>query len=289
MNGGIFKYHLKNRAQQITPTQLDYKATRRSSCLLLKTRSRSSLLYLMNSSETSFSIRRVYKGTSWLRPERTLALLKSTWKEREAGLIWRPNMKRPTSSLFTKSCIVLNRPAKSLWCRMIQMSNLMARIGQYSTLKQRWQSIRKWWRTCYLSRLWWSGVWHGHWKGHSYQDPERWQIWLEAIGNINAPLQKVIDQATCFVSACCYGIKDSTDMTHTRLLKEEWEGSFVFPKLACCSTNERSFYWKCEESHFQTVLWRNPGSFASISQPRRLWMGKDHKQIILFNCSSREL
>ena len=61
------------------------------------------------------------------------------------------------------------------------------------------------------------------------------------------------DQATCFVSACCYGIKDSTDMSHTRLLvwgKEEWEGSFVFPIRACCSTNEGSFHWKCEESQF---------------------------------------
>ena len=61
------------------------------------------------------------------------------------------------------------------------------------------------------------------------------------------------DQATCFILACCYGIKDSTDMSHTRLLvwgKEEWEWSFVFPKLACCSTNEGSFHWKCEESQF---------------------------------------
>jgi len=39
---------------------------------------------------------------------------------------------------------------------------------------------------------------------------------LSAIGNVDAPLQKVIGQATCFVSAC-YGIKNSTDMSHTRL------------------------------------------------------------------------
>ena len=34
-------------------------------------------------------------------------------------------------------------------------------------------------------------------------------------------------------------------MSHTRLLgwgKEELEGSFVFPKLACCFTNEGSFH-----------------------------------------------
>ena len=50
-----------------------------------------------------------------------------------------------------------------------------------------------------------------------------------------------------------YGIKDSTDMSHTRLFvwsKEEWEGSFVFRKHACCSTNDGIFHWKCEESQF---------------------------------------
>ena len=40
---------------------------------------------------------------------------------------------------------------------------------------------------------------------------------LSAIGNVDAPLQQVIDQATRFISAC-YGMKDSTDMSHTRLL-----------------------------------------------------------------------
>ena len=50
----IFQYHLKNWAQQITPTQLYYKATRRSSCLLLKTRSKSSVSYLMNSRDKLF-------------------------------------------------------------------------------------------------------------------------------------------------------------------------------------------------------------------------------------------
>ena len=40
---------------------------------------------------------------------------------------------------------------------------------------------------------------------------------LSAIGNVDAPLQQVTDQATRFISAC-YGMKDSTDMSHTRLL-----------------------------------------------------------------------
>ena len=34
---------------------------------------------------------------------------------------------------------------------------------------------------------------------------------LSAIGNVDASLQQVIDQATRFISAC-YGMKDSTDM-----------------------------------------------------------------------------
>ena len=40
---------------------------------------------------------------------------------------------------------------------------------------------------------------------------------LSAIGNVDAPLQQVIDQATRFISAC-YGTKDSKYMSHTRLL-----------------------------------------------------------------------
>lgn len=40
---------------------------------------------------------------------------------------------------------------------------------------------------------------------------------LSAIGNVDAPLQQVIDQATVFFSAC-YGIEDSKEMSHTRLV-----------------------------------------------------------------------
>ena len=43
---------------------------------------------------------------------------------------------------------------------------------------------------------------------------------LSPVGNVDAPLLKVIAQATHFISAC-YGMKESRDMSHTRLLV--WE------------------------------------------------------------------
>ena len=75
---------------------------------------------------------------------------------------------------------------------------------------------------------------------------------LTAIGNVDAPVQQVIDQATRFMSAC-YGMKDSTDMSHTRLLvwgKKEWQRPFVFSKLGFSSTNEGGIHRKCEEGPF---------------------------------------
>ena len=75
---------------------------------------------------------------------------------------------------------------------------------------------------------------------------------LSAIGNVDAPLQQVIDQATRFISAS-YGMKDSTDMSHTRLLvwgKKEWQRSFVFSKVGFSSTNEGGIHRKCEEGPF---------------------------------------
>ena len=70
---------------------------------------------------------------------------------------------------------------------------------------------------------------------------------LSAIGNVDAPLQQVIDEATCFISAC-YGMKNSTDMSHTRLLV--WQRPFVFSKLGFSSTNEGGIHRKCEQGPF---------------------------------------
>ena len=54
---------------------------------------------------------------------------------------------------------------------------------------------------------------------------------LSAVGNVDAPLLKVIAQATHFISAC-YGMKESRDMSHTRLL--------VWEKQADLSAKKRS-------------------------------------------------
>ena len=81
---------------------------------------------------------------------------------------------------------------------------------------------------------------------------------LSAIGNVDAPLQQVRDQATRFISAC-YGLKDSTDMSHTRLLvwgKKNGKGHSSSPNLATLPPTREAFIEHVKRAHFQTVLWR---------------------------------
>ena len=81
---------------------------------------------------------------------------------------------------------------------------------------------------------------------------------LSAIGNVDAPLQQVIDQATRFISAC-YGMKDSTDMPHTRLLvwgKKNGKGHSSSPNLASLPPMRDAFIENVKKAPFQTVLWR---------------------------------
>ena len=77
---------------------------------------------------------------------------------------------------------------------------------------------------------------------------------LSAIGNVYAPLQQVIDQATRFILAC-YGMKDSTDMSHTRLLflygeKRMAKAIRLLQTWLLFSTNEGGIHRKCEEGPF---------------------------------------
>ena len=74
---------------------------------------------------------------------------------------------------------------------------------------------------------------------------------LSAIGNVDAPLQQLIDQATRFISAR-YGMNDSTHMSHTRLLVwgKKWQRPFIFSKHGFSSTNEGGIHRKCEEGPF---------------------------------------
>ena len=103
---------------------------------------------------------------------------------------------------------------------------------------------------------------------------------LSAVGNVDAPLLKVIAQATHFISAC-YGMKESRDMSHTRLLvwgkKAEKVTHFLPTWLPYHLRESRGFHGKCEEGKFS-------GSFMAINQrqprakPGGIWMEEGHKQ-----------
>ncbi|KAJ8334026.1 hypothetical protein SKAU_G00413450 [Synaphobranchus kaupii] len=82
---------------------------------------------------------------------------------------------------------------------------------------------------------------------------------LSAIGNVDAPFQQVLNQATAFISAC-YGIKESTDMSHTRLLvwgKKNGKGHMSAPNLAALPLTTEAFIENVKRAHFQAILWRN--------------------------------
>ena len=94
-------------------------------------------------------------------------------------------------------------------------------------------------------------------KGRVIKHPKE-GCYLSAIGNVDAPLQHVIDQASRFISAC-YGMKDSTDMSHTRLLvwgKKNGKGHSSSPNLASLPPTREAFIENVKRAHFQTVLWR---------------------------------
>ena len=66
----------------------------------------------------------------------------------------------------------------------------------------------------------------------------------------------MIDQANCFFSAC-YGMKDSTDMSHTRLLvwgKKNGKGHLSSPNLASLPPMREVFIENVKRDHFQTIL-----------------------------------
>ena len=75
---------------------------------------------------------------------------------------------------------------------------------------------------------------------------------LSAIGNVDAPLQHVIDQANRFISAC-YGMKDNTDMSHTRLLlweKKNGKGHSSSPYLASLPPTREAFIENVKRVNF---------------------------------------
>ena len=102
---------------------------------------------------------------------------------------------------------------------------------------------------------------------------------LSAIGNVDAPLQQVIDQATRFISAC-YGMKDSTDMSHTRLLvwgKKNGKGHLSSPNLASLPPTREAFIENAKRAHFQTVLWRTINIDPRQLKPEEFGLPDDTK------------
>ena len=106
---------------------------------------------------------------------------------------------------------------------------------------------------------------------------------LSAIGNVDAPLQQVIDQGSHFISAC-YGMKDSTDMSHTRLLvwgKKNGKGHSSSPNLASLPQTRVAFIENVKRAHFQTVLWRTINIDPRQLKPENVcWkMDSDNKSL----------
>ena len=79
------------------------------------------------------------------------------------------------------------------------------------------------------------------------------------MGSMDAPFHQVIEQATAFISAC-YGIQNSSDMSHTRLLawgKKNGKGHTSAPNLAALPPTKEAFLENVKRAHFQSALWRN--------------------------------
>lgn len=82
---------------------------------------------------------------------------------------------------------------------------------------------------------------------------------LSALGDMNAPFDQVINQATAFISAC-YGIQKSSNMSRTRLLvwgKRNGKGHASAPNLAALPPTKESFIENVKRAHYQAALWRN--------------------------------
>ena len=81
---------------------------------------------------------------------------------------------------------------------------------------------------------------------------------LSAIGNVDAPLPEVIARATRFNSAC-YGMKESRDMSQTRLLvwgKKSEKDQSSSPNMTTLPPMREAFIENVKRAHFQAALWR---------------------------------
>ena len=100
---------------------------------------------------------------------------------------------------------------------------------------------------------------------------------LSAIGNVDSPLQNVIHQATCFISAC-YGMKNSTDMSNTRLLvwgKKNGKGHSSSPNLSALPPTREAFIENVKRAHFQAMMWRDVNVDPRTLNPEEFGWKKD--------------
>ena len=81
---------------------------------------------------------------------------------------------------------------------------------------------------------------------------------LDLLGNANAPMSKVIEQATKFM-AKCYGQSSCDSMTETRLTvwKNRVGKAAKMPQLCSLPPTNESFEENVKRSHLQTVIWKS--------------------------------
>ena len=130
------------------------------------------------------------------------------------------------------------------------------------------------WHSCKL--LWW-------WKEHRYQSLEKGYN-LSAIGDLYSLTKNIIQQANVFVLAC-YGIKNTTDMSNTRLLYLFWgkntKGHSSSPNLSALPLRE-AFFENVKRVHLQTLIWQD------LNVVRGIWVDKYCKTRFEPNTFTRE-
>ena len=81
---------------------------------------------------------------------------------------------------------------------------------------------------------------------------------LDLLGNTDAPMPKVIEQASKFM-AKCYGQSSCDSMTETRLAvwKNRVGKGATMPKLCSLPPTNESFEENVKRAHLQTAIWKS--------------------------------
>ena len=94
---------------------------------------------------------------------------------------------------------------------------------------------------------------------------------LNAVGDIHAQTNDIIQETTTFVSTC-YGVPQSLSMTETRLAmwaKKVAASSKIMPKLSSLPPTTESFAENVKRAHLQACVWKhaldqNPPDMSSV-------------------------